>query len=72
MRGLLLRAHELCGYQSPCNGLIAKHCNFGLKAILLILFSEHLVGSDFESLTPSTVLGIQLVLHRQVWNKLNE
>lgn len=71
MRGLLLRAHELCEYQSPCNGL-SKHCNFGLKAILLILFSEHLVGSNFESLTPSTVLGILLVLHRQVRNKLNE
>ena len=70
MRGLLLRTHELCGYQSPCNGLIL-HCNFGLKAIL-ILFSEHLVGSAFESLTPSTVLGIQLVLHRQSQNKLNE
>lgn len=67
---LLSGAHKLCGYWSPAT--IPQVCINRLKGWSPYLLSEHLLGSDLVSLTPSTVFGIQRVMDKCVWDKLNE
>lgn len=52
--------------------MVPKVLQFWFESWSPYFVSEHLVGRDFASLTPSTVFDILKVLHRWVWNKLNE